>query len=83
MRLVKSILIALSLTVVISCGERRPSVVIKQGNPQEFIVLADGILDVFSVSGPVRRCQTEWSQERPTAMERYWEIAFEITFRDS
>lgn len=75
MRLIKSILIPLLGAMVISCGQRQTSVVIKQGNPQRFIVSGSGFLDVFSVSGPVRRCEAGWGKERLTPMERYWEIA--------
>lgn len=55
-----------------SCVPHRPSVAIKQGSPQEFIISADGVLDVFSVSGPVARCASERNQDR--RMETYWEI---------
>lgn len=75
MPLIKSILILLLGAIVISCGQRQTSVVIKQGNPQEFIVSGSGFLDVFSVSGPVRRCEAGWEKERLSPMERYWEIA--------
>jgi hypothetical protein len=53
----------------------RPSVVIKQGDPHQFIISAEGMLDVFSVSGPVSRCSAEWNQDRLPGMQRYWEIA--------
>jgi hypothetical protein len=77
MRLMKSIVISLLGAMVISCvrSHPEPSVVIKQGNPQQFIVSATGTLDVFSVSGPVRRCETESNEHGLLPMERYWEIA--------
>src|SRR6266487_4460339 len=74
MRAFKFILIMVLAATLISCLPRRPSVVIKQGNPQQFTVSAEGILDVFSTSGPVSRCTAEWNKDHPTRMERYWEI---------
>lgn len=75
MRLIKLILIVSLGAMAISCEHRQTSVAIKQDTPQQFIVSGNGILDVFSVSGPVRRCAAEWNQERLPRMERYWEIA--------
>jgi hypothetical protein len=47
-----------------SC-EHRNSVVIKHGNPQQFIISAHGLLEVFSISGPT-----------PSGgMDKYWVIA--------
>ena len=73
MKALYSICFLIVATTMVSCVYR-PSVVIKQGTPQQFIVSAKGILDVFSVSGPVRRC-AGWEKEGPSPMERYWEIA--------
>ncbi len=60
--------IVCSVLVVASLGTacaRRNSVVIKQGNPQQFIISAHGLLDVFTVSGPT-----------PSGgMDKYWVIA--------
>jgi hypothetical protein len=61
-------------TISLSCVYR-PSVVITRDSPQQFIVLAKGTLDVFSISGPTSRCTAEWNEERLPRMERYWEIA--------
>jgi hypothetical protein len=47
-----------------SC-ERRNSVVIKQGNPQQFIISAHGLLDWFSISGGAT----------PDRWADYWVIA--------
>ena len=71
---VRCILILAVSATLISCVYR-PSVVIKQGEPQQFIVSAEGILDVFSVSGPIFRCAAEWNHDRLPGMETYWEIA--------
>ena len=52
-------------SLLLSCAPRRPSVIIKQGTPQQFILSADGLLDVFTISGP-----------RPSGgMDKYWVIA--------
>lgn len=75
MRAFKFIVILVIAAALISCLQSRPSVVIKQGNPPQFTVSAEGILDVFSFSGPVSRCTAEWNKDHPTRMERYWEIA--------
>ena len=74
MRFFYSILILTVAVALVSCVYR-PSVVIKQGDPQQFIISAEGILDVFSVRGPVSRCSAEWNQERLPRIETYWEIA--------
>jgi len=68
-----SILVVIVAVTLLSCVYR-PSVLIKQGDPQQFIISAEGILDVFSVSGPIARCTAEWNQNRLPRMERYWEI---------
>jgi hypothetical protein len=73
-RVFYSILILIIAVTLLSCVYR-PSVIIKQGDPQQFILSAKGILDVFSVSGPVSRCTAEWNKDRLPRMERYWEIA--------
>ena len=49
----------------VACAPRRPSVVIKQGSPQQFIISADGLLDVFTISGPTTS----------GGMDKYWVIA--------
>jgi hypothetical protein len=74
MRSFWSILVVIVAVTLVSCVYR-PSVLIKQGDPQQFIISAEGILDVFSVSGPITRCTAEWNQNRLPRMERYWEIA--------
>jgi len=57
------------LILVIAClgtsCERRNSVVIKQGNPQQFIISAHGLLDVFTISGGAT----------PDRWNNYWVIA--------
>ncbi len=68
MRLVKSIFIFVLLgPLAASCTGRQTSVVIKQGNPQQFIISGNGILDVFTVNGP--------DPKRRSYMKVYWEIA--------
>ncbi len=53
MRLLKSASILILLgSLAVSCAVRQTSVVIKQGNPQQFIISGHGILDVFTISGP-------------------------------
>ena len=77
MRLSRFVLIVVALSVSLSCApaQRQTSVEIKQGDPQQFIISGKGILDIFDISGPVRRCEATWNQERLPAMEKYWEIA--------
>jgi hypothetical protein len=67
-------LIAVVGSLAISCRNslsgfatdtRRNSVVIKQGNPQQFIISAHGPLDVFTVNGP----------RLPDGTDKYWVIA--------
>lgn len=67
MRLVKSVLFLLLGSLAVSCTGRQTSVVIKQGNPQQFIISGHGLLDVFAVNGP--------DPKRPSYMKIYWEIA--------
>jgi hypothetical protein len=74
MRPFRFIIVLFLATIFLSCVYR-PSVVIRQGSPQQFIVSAKGILDVFSISGPTSRCTAEWNEEQLPRMERYWEIA--------
>ena len=50
--------------LLISCT-RRNTVTIKQGNPQQFIISAQGLLDVFTVNGPTRS----------GGVDKYWVIA--------
>src|SRR5215813_10741783 len=73
MNIAKTLLIFIIGALAVSCV-RPPIVVIKQGNPQQFIISANGILDVFSISGPARRCETESNEHGLLPMERYWEI---------
>ena len=77
MRLIRFVLIIVALSAFISCVpvQRQTSVIIEQGNPQRFIISGEGILDVFDISGPLRRCEASWNQERLPTMETYWEIA--------
>jgi len=75
MSLSKLICILFLGSLAIACGQRQTSVVIKQESPQKFIISGSGILDVLSISGPMRRCSADWSQDRLPRMERYWEIA--------
>jgi hypothetical protein len=72
MQAIKVFPILLFTALATSC-ERTPRVVVQEGNPPKFFVSAKGILDVFSVSGPVSRCNDLAKDDR--AMERYWEIA--------
>src|SRR5580765_7288785 len=75
MRIIKSVLTLLFGVFAISCARPEPMVLIKEGNPQQFLISAKGILDVFSVSGPVHRCEAESNEHGLLPMERYWEIA--------
>ena len=58
----------LFLVLVIAClatsCKHRNSVVIKQGNPQQFVISAHGLLDVFTISGGT-----------PGRSGNYWVIA--------
>jgi len=74
MRTFLLILILIVAVALVSCVYR-PSVVIKQGDPQQFIISARGLLDEFSITGPAARCSAEWNQDRLPLMEPYWEIA--------
>jgi len=65
MRLLKFLLAGAIGFALLSCALSRPSVIIKQGNPQQFIISANGPMDVFTVSGPT-----------PSGgMDKYWVIA--------
>jgi hypothetical protein len=75
MRIIKFSVALLIGVLAISCSQPEQMVVIKQGNPQQFIMSANGILDVFSVSGPVQRCVAESNEHGLLPMETYWEIA--------
>lgn len=77
MRLILVVLLIAALGAAISCGsaQRQTSVAIEQADPQRFVVSGKGILDVFDISGPVRRCEATWNQDRLPATEKYWEIA--------
>ena len=53
MRLFKPLLVLVAAALLLlSCVQRQTSVVIKQGNPQEFVISGHGTLDVFTISGP-------------------------------
>ena len=77
MRLIRWVLIVIALSASLSCApaQRQTSVVIRQGEPQQFIISGNGLLDIFDVSGPVRRCEASSDQERLPEWEKYWEIA--------
>jgi hypothetical protein len=55
------------------CAQRQTDLVIKQGQPQQFIISGSGILDIFTVSGPGRQRQSP--EGGLSYMEVYWEIA--------
>src|SRR4030095_1916945 len=48
----KFILLAAIGFLAVSCGPARTSVVIKQGNPQQFFVSGRGTFDILTVHGP-------------------------------
>src|SRR5215510_12924466 len=61
----KLVLLVLVIALLGTSCARRNSVVIKQGDPQQFIISSKGLLDVFTVSGPTRSGR----------MDNYWVIA--------
>jgi hypothetical protein len=73
MRIITSTFALILAVLAVSCVQR-PRVVIKQGNPQQFFVSAQGILDHFEITGPSRRCEHAWREDRLPSMETYWLI---------
>jgi hypothetical protein len=58
----------------LSCAHRQTSVLIKEGNPQQFIISGNGVLEYFEITGPTRRCEQAWKEDRLPSMEVYWRI---------
>jgi len=53
MRLFKLLLVLVAAALLLlSCTQRDTSVIIKQGNPQQFVISGHGTLDVFTITGP-------------------------------
>ena len=78
MRLLKSTLVVAILCVGLSCEHARTTVVVKEGDPYQFIISGDGVLDDFVVRGPIKKCEGNGSWalgSAPADMEVYWEIA--------
>lgn len=78
LRLLKSTLVVAILCGGLSCEHPRTTIVVKEGDPQQFIISGDGILDNFVIRGPIKKCEGNgsWTQgETPLPyMEVYWEI---------
>jgi hypothetical protein len=66
----KSVLVAVVGVLFVSCAPDRTSVVIKQGNPQQFSISGCGTFDILTISGP--------DFERPhngnPSLKDYWVI---------
>ena len=52
--------------LAVSCAPSRTSIVIKQGNPQQFFVSGRGTFDILTVTGP--------DNERKPGVKDYWVI---------
>ena len=73
MRIITSTLAVILAVLAVSCNQR-PRVVIKQGNPQQFLVSAQGVLEYFEITGPSLRCEHTWREDRLPSTETYWQI---------
>jgi hypothetical protein len=72
MHLWKLVLLTAIGLLTVSCAPSRTSVVIKQGNPQQFFISGCGTFDILAISGPDYERQSR--PDRLPPIKEYWVI---------